>query len=329
MLNTTPSFGPRSLRWLLLWLFTQVILTDASPTPAAEAVDKALIKRDDQRKLYPDFPKTYLGRVEKGLYFLELLPLGNKEAQKKNRGVSVISPFQDYKDLERWGWSPSIARFPYNKNLLGKKPVKSFITGEVDDIFSHPDMRVDEKANIAYLFDNDMPFKKKLKNWFYAEPSEGTYQNIMNAKSGAIIFDNNYSPQYQVAKYGRGTVPDLNALSDVVFFQWLSACKIDKVDPKELKVAFRMAILTKSTVDIIEQALSKAKYKLEPGWDNRKVFTMRQSGGMAILGSAHGAGLAWLLLQHKDTLGVKTITEVAVWQGVRGLYNLRFKIKDV
>ncbi|KAK1977510.1 hypothetical protein LZ30DRAFT_692100 [Colletotrichum cereale] len=329
MFNNTPPFGPRSLRWPLLWLLAQVILIGASPTPAAKAINNALIdKRADHRKLYPQFEQTYLGRVEKGYYFLELLPLGNQEAQEVNRGVSVISPFQDYKALERWGWRPSVSRYPYDSNLVGNTPVVPAFTGNMDDVFKDPVLPVDETANIAYFFDNDMPFKKQ-RLLPSVEPSDGSYKNAMNPKSGAIMFDVNWSPKYKVAENGRGNIPDLNALSDVVFFQWLHACKIDKVDPKKLKVAYQLSIETESTIKIIEQALRQANHKLISGWNNKKVFTMEETGGAAILGSLHGGTIAWLLIQHKDILGIKTITEVAVWKNTgRSYYNLRFTMKD-
>ncbi|KAK2001139.1 hypothetical protein LX36DRAFT_570788 [Colletotrichum falcatum] len=327
MFDTISSFGPRSLRWLLVWLLTQAILIGASPTPPAEAVDHSLVKRADHKKLYPEFAQTYLGRVEKGFYFMELLPLGNKQAQEQNRDVSVISPFQDYKALERWGWRPSVSRYPYNSNLVGSTPVKPVFTGKMDDVFNDRALPVDERANIAYLFDNDMSFKQQ--SWL-PRPSYGSYKNVMNPKYGAIMFDINWSPQYKVAKNRRGNVPDLSALSDVIFFQWLHACKIDKVDPKSLRVAYRFTIVTESTIQIIDQALRQAKHTLAPGWTNRKVFSTRDSGGAAILGSTHGAGIAWLLIQHKDTLGIKTITEVAVWKNMgSSYYSLRFTIKDV
>lgn len=66
---------------------------------------------------------------------------------------------------------------------------------------------------------------------------------------------------------------------------------------------------------------------------------MYQNEGLAILGTVHGAGVAFLLNQHKATRGRKRIAEVAVWSS-NGPFpfdadckdnwlNLRFKIVDV
>ncbi|KAK1959698.1 hypothetical protein LY78DRAFT_591084 [Colletotrichum sublineola] len=314
-------FGPQSLRWLLLCLLTQVTLISASPKPAGDAVDNG-------RTLYPKFPQTYPGRVEKGFYLLRLLPVGNEEAQKLNQGISTISRFQDYKDLERWGWRTYAARYPYDSSLVGGGRPEPWFDGDMD-VFKDPVFPVIQTENISYRSNNDVPFKKELG---LPSPSDGFYQNTMNPTYGAIIFDVNWSPRYSVSIRDTRNVPDLNALSDVIFLQWLHACKVDKVDPKKLKLTYRLKILSMDTDtnEIIEQALRKAKHKMASGWDNRKVFTMDESEGAAILGSTHGAGVAWMLIQHKEILGIKTITEVAVWQAEDDDYfNLRFIIKDV
>ncbi|KAK1960832.1 hypothetical protein LY78DRAFT_723808 [Colletotrichum sublineola] len=304
MLNNIFSSGPRNLRWLWLWLWllTEVILIGASPNPAAKAVDNDLLKRQGHRTLYQEFPKTYLSRVEKGFYLLWLLPLGSKEAEGLNGGISVSSPFQDYDDFKKWGWSQSASRYPYTSNLFGSASISPFFEGKIDDVFKDPALPIDKRANIGYSSRNDMSFKKY--RWLpKVAPSYGRYENVMNPPYGAIMFDSNWSPRYEVEQRQKGSIPDLNALSDVVFLQWLHACKLDKVDPKKLRVAYRFTIVTPSTIEIIEQALRQANDKLVPGWQNRK---------------------------HKEILGVKTVTEVAVWKREGNPhYSLRFTIKDV
>ncbi|KAK2042892.1 hypothetical protein LZ31DRAFT_622837 [Colletotrichum somersetense] len=313
MLKDIPPSRPWSLCWLLL--LTQVITIGAYVTPAANAVvDHDILKRQGHRTLYPSFPETYLGRVEKGRYLLGFLSLGNEEAQKRNGGLSVSSPYQDYSDLERWGWSQSASKYPFNSNLLGSDPIghNSFDNW---DVFKDPALPVVKTENIMFSSENDIPFQESL--WDPpVEPSYGNYANIINPPYGAILFDSNWSPQYRVNERHKGNVPQLSALSDVVFLQWLQACKLDNVDPKNLKVAYRLTIITSSTWDTIDLALNNANHELLPGWENRKVFTMKESEGAAILGTSHGAGIAWLLIQHKHVLGIKTITEVAEDGGI-------------
>lgn len=161
---------------------------------------------------------------------------------------------------------------------------------------------------------------------------------MANPPSGAFIFDNNYSPRYEVTKNGKGDVPDLDTLSDIAYFQWLSACQYKNKSPTTLKVVFRAGVSYKPTFDIAIQALKDEKFDQVPGWDKRAVFKMDSRPGRALLGSTHGAGIAWMLIQHKEKLGIKTITEVTVWGSKGGFgfkekphtvrLNLRFVIKD-
>lgn len=158
------------------------------------------------------------------------------------------------------------------------------------------------------------------------------------------------SPKYAVKEYGLGAVPDMDTLSDFAFFQWLLGCQAKKVDPKSLQVVFRAHITYGPTYNLVLQALKDAGQKRVPGWNDRVTFKMGTREGDAILGSTHGAGTAWMLIQHKDALGVKEITEAVVWGMVQpksladkpgpaegfefdadrgsSVLNIRFTIKD-
>lgn len=134
-------------------------------------------------------------------------------------------------------------------------------------------------------------------------------------------------------------MPALEKLSDVAFFQWVAACDEKGVSPGNIKYAFRAHITLQSTFDIVTQALQRAGHQQVPDWDNRVKFTMDQDPGLGILGSVHGSGVAFFLLQHKAKLGLKKITEVTVWSSTGAFdfqadpednwLNLRFKIENV
>ncbi|KAK1980410.1 hypothetical protein LZ30DRAFT_659455 [Colletotrichum cereale] len=323
MAENIPSFKAQSLCWLFLWLLIQVpILAGAFPTPPAEAVNNSLVQRAVGRVPFPKFADTYAGRVDMGIVLRELLRLSNKEAQEMNKGISIVSPFQDYRDLRRWGWTTRITWYPFKRNINGGRGgIPSYGNG-LDEAFKDRVFPINKRQMGVYQFVQDKPFK----------PSNGSYTNVVNPKAGAFIFDDNWSPSAWVKDKGKGNIPELNALSDVAFLQWEDACQYKGVDVKNLKVVFRSNIVTKSSVTIIEQALKESGYKRAPGWKDRAVFSMDTRAGAAILGSTHGAAVAWMLLQHKDKLGLKTITEVAVWNSevlgkVLPAVNLRFKIK--
>ncbi|KAI8168064.1 hypothetical protein K4K49_011285 [Colletotrichum sp. SAR 10_70] len=165
------------------------------------------------------------------------------------------------------------------------------------------------------------------------------YTNVVNPKSGAFIFDSNFSPTYAKNENKKGDIPDLDTASDIAYFQWRDGCLSGGDDVKSLKVVFRSHIVYNKTFQIVMEALRRAKYTEVPEWDKRITFKMDTDEGLAILGSTHGASTAWMLIQHKAELGLKDITEVVVW-AANGAFpltrnpnlanlNLRFTIVDV
>lgn len=172
----------------------------------------------------------------------------------------------------------------------------------------------------------------------FGQPTRASYQNILNPQYGAIIFDANYSPRSKVAENRRGTVPDLEQLSDLAYFQWLDACREKNIHPSHIKLIFRSRITYAPSFKLITQALADGGYRSVPSWNQRAVFSMNTRPGLAILGTTHGSGSALFLIQHKRILGRKKITEVAVWGGGNGFdfnadpdsesLNLRFVVAD-
>ncbi|KAH0424577.1 hypothetical protein CcaCcLH18_11460 [Colletotrichum camelliae] len=328
----------RSLSLPLLLL--QAVLLTASPTPPPTLAEiAALAKREGQ---FPTFAADFNGRVKKGEYLRTLMPVDNAGAAAANGGASVVSPFQDPAGTAQWGWSLDTWWYPFDGGLTPSN------TKFLQEAFADPAFPVDEKTGAVYYYDHDKKFKKA--DGTDGEPSLGSYSNVVNPTAGALIFDVNMSPKYAVGTYGLGDVPDMDTLSDFAFFQWLQGCQAKKVDPKSLKVVFRSHITYGPTYNLVLEALKETGQKRVPGWNNRVTFKIGTREGDAILGSTHGAGTAWMLIQHKDALGVKEITEAVVWGMVQpksladkpgpaegfefdaamgsSVLNIRFTIKD-
>ncbi|KAK6222999.1 hypothetical protein QIS74_03844 [Colletotrichum tabaci] len=235
MAKTFHPFEAWSSRLLLLCLLLQAFLVGASPITGIKPADEALTKR--ARAKYPTFSNDYDGRVKKGEYLMTLLPVGNEEAAELNGGASIVSPFQDPESLVTWGWTPYITWYPYETNLDGDTERLPGFPGYgqlLDEAFADSEYPVDDKQTGVYHFVQDKTFRK----WWWlrnGQPSEGSYKNVANPPSGAFIFDVNYSPRHEVAKNGKGDVPDLDTLSDIAYFQWLSACQYKNISPKTLK----------------------------------------------------------------------------------------------
>ncbi|KAK2006109.1 hypothetical protein LZ32DRAFT_503643, partial [Colletotrichum eremochloae] len=281
---------------------------------------------------FPDFPGNYEGRVKKGEYLRTLMPLNNAQATQEN-GASIVSPFQDPKDAAQWGWSLQTEWYPFKR-----------ATSTLEDLereLSDPSFRINMKQSGLYFYHHDQAFTQA--NGEKGQPTRATYSNLVNPYAGALIFNANISPEYMFQEYGRGTVPSLNRLSDFAFFQWIKGCQYKKVNPGYLRFVFRMNITYKPTRQVIMDALKEAGYTRVPGWGYHAKFKTGTRQGDAILGTTHGAGVAWMLIQHKDALGVKEIDEVAVWGHLKAgngdgfefraspdsfVLNVRFTIKN-
>ena len=129
-------------------------------------------------------------------------------------------------------------------------------------------------------------------------------------------------------------LPDLQRWSDVVYLVWANLCSKNNGDVKGIKYLIRSHIKEKetNTKDIIDQVLGGAAILPYDGKTKGTTFSMDTDEGKALLGSAHGYGTAWFLINHQETLGNKEVDSITVFQTTSdggNVYNMLFKIKDV
>ncbi|KDN70377.1 hypothetical protein CSUB01_11092 [Colletotrichum sublineola] len=307
----------RGVCLILLWVLLQVELVSASTIPASgdqnyilHSSVQATSKRAPAQ--FRTFSPKYRGRIEKGTYLKSLFPLNDKDAERQNDGNAVASPWQDPKALARWGWTTSIkwAPFPTTSSVKFDVDLPSF-RNALDNAFADPNHFVDPSKNALCVSKHSQSFL--LKDGSKGQPTDAIYKDVHNPSSGAIIFDSNHSPDFMKARYRRGDIPELKHTSDLVYFQWLEACKEKNVHPSNIKTIFRAHISYAPTFTIVQQALWDAGKAKIPPWNERLTFSMDTRQGLAILGSSHGSGPALFLIQHKATLGLKKIKDVTVW----------------
>lgn len=126
MVSTVRSLGPKGLRFLLSLLFVQAAVISASPTPTGgggspnyiNSLQRAPLNKRVQGQ-FPDFPSNYNGRVEKGNYLKSLFPLSDSAAKQQNSGVTVATPWQDFRAVERWGWTRQMTWAPFSTEDTG------------------------------------------------------------------------------------------------------------------------------------------------------------------------------------------------------------------
>ncbi|KAH0421283.1 hypothetical protein CcaCcLH18_13510 [Colletotrichum camelliae] len=359
MVSTVRSCGAKGLRLLLSLLFIQAAVINASPTLTGggeitnyiNSLQRETLSKRVQGQ-FPDFPGDYNGRIQKGDYLKSLFPLSNSAAQQRNSGVIVATPWQDPNAVERWGWTREIHWGPFNTVDAGTDSDDDGFNDDsdfdefdatpgfgnlLDVTFADPRYPVDPAENglSTYMHANNF-YKRDGSSVGVA--THASYQNVLNPRSGAIIFDRNFSPRFQIEENKIGDVPDLEQLSDLVYFQWLDACQAKGVHPSNVKLIYRSNVTYRPTFNVVLQALYNKGHQFVPGWNNRVILSMDTEEGLAILGSTHGAGAALFLIQHKAALGNKRITEVTVWGGSAGFrfdadpeyagLSLRFTVSD-
>jgi hypothetical protein len=97
---------------------------------------------------------------------------------------------------------------------------------------------------------------------------------------------------------------------------------------QNLNYIFRSGIQNLDTQSIIVEALQNLNppVNILPGnYANAFTFTKANNPTefYALLGSKNGAGCAFLLLTHKQDIGVRDITSVTVWHSKNGDFDVR------
>ncbi|KAH6858863.1 hypothetical protein BKA58DRAFT_444049 [Alternaria rosae] len=103
-------------------------------------------------------------------------------------------------------------------------------------------------------------------------------------------------------------VPKLNHWSDIAYLQWLSKAN----ENLELRYVLRYSVMDDVTRFVLTYLSLQGRFALKE-WRG----TTYSAGSVefnALLGSPNGAGVAYLLIQHKKGLGHKTVDKVTVFK---------------
>jgi hypothetical protein len=123
-------------------------------------------------------------------------------------------------------------------------------------------------------------------------------------------------------------IPLLKRLSDVTFLTWKSLTRLDPNHIATLKYVFRLTIITPETMSILNAINTRMVGGIGdwPGVD-LPIADHPHDYGVAALGTPHGIGVAYFLIQHKEYFPGKTISKIRVW--TTGTYNMLFFIEDI
>ncbi|KAL5095124.1 hypothetical protein Trisim1_003733 [Trichoderma cf. simile WF8] len=161
--------------------------------------------------------------------------------------------------------------------------------------------------------------------------SEAYFLSSFSPSGGVIIADSNLSVGGAIndsEERGGDLVRDdirthVRQWSDAAWMQWVKACNDAEFDDvSNVRYIFRASVVNKKSLGILFQAL-REKYSNSPTippigvWNNRLTLDVVQNPRQfyAVLGSPNGSGVAYLLMTHKGSLGVKTVNRIDIFTG--------------
>jgi hypothetical protein len=258
------------------------------------------------------FPRTIQSRALSDEAYEKARSKGSSLLCQLYASASTVkgSIWTDPKSLEDYGWVASDPEYKWEYNAPDN---------DIGPALKDLGVSTDAFDNVKYGYWH----QQESKHDDHTYPATfGFYQNVFNVKGGVIIADNNFGPDYE-KRFGTTaeTVP-LKQYSDVVFLAWQKHAG-DNI--KNLKYIFRLKIVNPATQTLVTAVLDKRGEKLK-AWPGTKL-SMIESDARAILGTSNGHGVAYLLAQHKEQLGVKVIDSVTVFDSDH-LMSLCFWIVD-
>lgn len=142
----------------------------------------------------------------------------------------------------------------------------------------------------------------------------GMYQNIVNGGRGYMLAGNNISPADRVEEQGWGDIPPLRKWSDFAAIHWQMVTQ----NPQPLRLVIRSGITNQNTIAIIKNAFRENGRTSVPDYPGQDFVpdggsAEQDQAFRALLGTYHGAGVAYMLAQHRAAFGRRTVTRIRAW----------------
>ncbi|KAF2243987.1 hypothetical protein BU26DRAFT_569871 [Trematosphaeria pertusa] len=270
---------------------------------------QASAEPDSQMDCGTQEQKRWHAPVLKGHFLLqqmEAMGTGTGAVSGKPRCISESEFVAFPDDLEKWGYS--FTEWDNHYDFDVSVPLRKALEG----LGVSSKTKLEGGPNRAYLWDHEN--EKSIRGTLY-RPTRARFLMVINPRDGVILSLSSYAPwhmaQQQVPPVT--VLPKLKAYSDITFLQWYGSHGSDNREAAQnIKFVFQTPIENADTKAIITQALFKAGKELRP-WPG-VTFSMHTDEGKALLGSPNGAGVAFMLIQHQQQLGRKTIARVTVFQ---------------
>ncbi|RSM08727.1 hypothetical protein CEP52_004470 [Fusarium oligoseptatum] len=257
---------------------------------------------------------TYEKAREKGSRLHCLMAMSIDEASEIPDGKQAGEHLQEWGIQDIEGWTEGVdKKAPYFQSYL-------------DSAFESLGASASDAHNVHWVHNRESLIFEDLKE-YSDDPEPGItsgafFTNSYILKPGIIIADNNYAVKPALDDFVPGwedmfKVTHIKRWSDAAWMQWVRVCDTEDGDRGNIKYIIRSHITNKTTLSILFEALIN-KYGASPTigkWGDRFTIDVEANPGEfhAILGSPNGAGVGFILINHKEALGIKTVNKVEVF----------------
>ncbi|KAI4714193.1 hypothetical protein J4E89_001643 [Alternaria sp. Ai002NY15] len=191
-------------------------------------------------------------------------------------------------------------------------------------------------SNSHFINVTDDYTKDVITGETFAGASEVRFMSDINVEAGILVVNYSYSPTHKakaLTSLATALLPSLKYWSDIAFHQWAHSVHTQEKEVHNLKFIMRENISNEDTLAVIHSILDASPPQSQACTRSGLYLDMNSVHAIALLGTAHGAGVAWLLAQHRDQLGRKVIAGIRIFysdeppEGDRAL-NLLFYLRD-
>ncbi|KAJ9270908.1 hypothetical protein DTO212C5_3133 [Paecilomyces variotii] len=210
--------------------------------------------------------------------------------------IPVNSPWVDYGDLNTWGWQTQM-----------QPSVLSNINYVLTTAFKA--LNIDPAQNVYIEIKQNTPVNVDGEEY---QSTGAMYGSAYNLQDGAIISHSAHSPESEAPNLSR--YPKCRRWSDVTFLQWQHMAQ---GNVQNLNHVFRETITNQDTRSIMRRVLGKPDSWND--WDELhsasrwRSFYPQSDEFNALLYTPNVRGVAWLLIQHKQQLGRRIITQITTF----------------
>ncbi|KAH6881580.1 hypothetical protein BKA58DRAFT_433361 [Alternaria rosae] len=252
----------------------------------------------------------YKAAHQKGLSLLQMLEASSDELGEllKDTGMPAESEYLNYKDLLEYKWFEvsfkddsktlmrlsedlginTLSNIPVSHNHRGLKSIKGLLQGGLS-MQIHFDSVISPSGGMIAAMNTYSPLEDWRRARADAEKTTGKAELKPTEKDN--VGDD---------------IPSLKFWSDVAYLQWAKHTKV----LSDLRYVMRISIMNTKTKAVVQHIVKDAPVNGDESYSFR--IDDDRDHVAALLGTPNGAGVAWLLIQHKRQLGHKTVNKVTL-----------------